>query len=58
MEEQQPKKRGRPRKYEKEGDRQKAWKQRTGFESSPERRAYKTEKDREYRRRKKEAKEE
>lgn len=49
MSEDTPPKRGRPRKYDKEGDRQKAWKDRTGFEQSEERKAYKARKAREYR---------
>lgn len=36
-------KRGRPRKFENEGDRQKDWKQRTDFEKSEARRKYKAE---------------
>ena len=39
-EEQKPKRRGRPRIH---ADRQQAWKDRTGFEQSPERKAYKRE---------------
>lgn len=40
----QPKRgRGRPRKYAKDGDRQQAWKDRTEYEKTPERLAYKRE---------------
>ena len=40
----QPKRgRGRPRKYAKEGDRQQAWKDRTEFEQTEARKAYKRE---------------
>jgi hypothetical protein len=46
-----PRRRGRPRKYAKDGDRQQAWKQRTGFERSEERRAYKREWERQKRQR-------
>lgn len=42
MEEEQEK-RGRPRKYAKDGDRQKDWKKRTDFEKSEARRRYKAE---------------
>lgn len=53
MDEQPKRKRGRPKTKPDDYNKQKAWKERTNFESSEERKKYKAEKAKEYRKRKK-----